>query len=1207
MRRLLMAVTLCSLSLLGSVASAAAASPWWHMTSGSRPGHLQPGVARDEVQEIAVGAVEVEPGLELAIFELKVKGVVLGFFANEPVAKNFGLPAATAKNIQTALEGSEAYGAGNVEVLGSEAAVAPLNLTVKSVGADNDRTVPPIEIDFSGGIGTGGATVAAEAHPDGQIYVTAANLGDASTSGEVTVTATVPAGLEAVSVHGLSGVGAVETGPGNDGPVACTLGSSSVCSFNGILPPFHQIEVSVGVVVKGAHSGEPTQGSVSGGGPAPASTASQITVSDEPTPFGVSEYALAAEEEGGTTDRQAGSHPFQLTTTLALNQAISYSKHRGELPVPAELPKDLRFNLPPGLIGNPTPFPQCTIKDFETKVNTNTGQDGCGAQTALGVARITISEQRFIGLETFVAPLFNLEPARGEPARFGFFAHGNPVILDTSVRTGGDYGVTVSVPNIIQTVGFMKSEVTFWGVPGDSRHDNARGWGCIFEGLGWPANQRPACNPSESRNPPPLLSLPTSCLGPLQSTVEADSWRERGTVLFTQLGEAIPALGGCNRLPFSSSISVAPDSQAGSTATGLTVGIHVPQEEALNASGLAPAQVKDTKVVLPAGVALNPAAADGLQACGDIPEPGRPEGQFGLHEDANSACPEASKVGTVEIKTPLLPNPLVGAAYLAAQAQNPFGSLVALYIEVEDPISGSLVKLAGEVKPDPVTGQLVSTFANTPQLPFEDFKLHFFGGSRAPLATPALCGSYSTTASIAPWSGNEAVDSSSTFQITSAPNGGPCSNPLPFSPSLTAGSTNIQAGAFTPFTTTMSREDGQQSLQGIQLHMPPGLSGLLTGVKLCDEAQGNAGTCGPESEIGETIVSVGVGGTPFSVKGGRVYITGPYEGAPFGLSIVNPAKAGPYDLENTPENHPACDCVVVRAKIAVDRVTAALTITTDNTGPYKIPTIIGGIPLQIQHVNVAITRPGFTFNPTNCSPMAITGSVQSTQGASSELSVPFQVTNCATLAFKPGFKVSTSGKTSRAKGASLSVKLTYPKAPFGSQANIKSVKVDLPKQLPSNLKTLQKACPHQTFEANPASCPVESRVGTAKATTPLLPVPLTGPAYFVSYGGAKFPELVVVLSGYGVTLDLHGETFINEHTNVTSSTFHTVPDAPVGTFELTLPQGKYSALAAPAPLCGKKLAMPTRFTAQNGAVIKRSTPISVTGCARHKAKKKRRR
>jgi hypothetical protein len=318
--------------------------------------------------------------------------------------------------------------------------------------------------------------------------------------------------------------------------------------------------------------------------------------------------------------------------------------------------------------------------------------------------------------------------------------------------------------------------------------------------------------------------------------------------------------------------------------------------------------------------------------------------------------------------------------------------------------------------------------------------------------------------------------------------------------------------------------------------------------------------------------------------------------------------------------------VVVRARIEVDPITADLTITSDNEGPYKIPTILDGIPLEIQHVNVTINRPGFTFNPTNCSPMSISGSLNSTEGATDALSVPFQATNCARLSFKPQLSVSTSAKTSRKDGANLRVKLVYPKLPFGSQANIASVKVDLPRQLPSRLTTLQKACVDKVFDANPGACPADSRVGMAVATTPLLPVPLNGPAYFVSHGGAKFPELIIVLQGYGVTVDLHSETFIDK-SGITSSTFRTIPDVPVGTFELTLPQGSFSALAANGNLCRptrtalvkrtvkimvngrtktvtrkvhetlpSSLQMPTAFTAQNGAVIHESTPISVTGC-----------
>ena len=411
-----------------------------------------------------------------------------------------------------------------------------------------------------------------------------------------------------------------------------------------------------------------------------------------------------------------------------------------------------------------------------------------------------------------------------------------------------------------------------------------------------------------------------------------------------------------------------------------------------------------------------------------------------------------------------------------------------------------------------------------------------------------------------------------------------------------------------PADTTISREDGQQNLQSVQLHYPPGLSGLLSGVPLCSEAQANAGTCGPGSLIGETIVSVGLGGDPFTVTGGKVYLTGPKNGqalpgqhgcAPFGLSIVNPAKAGPFDLQ---EGRP----VVVRAKVEVDPHTAALTITTNRRLSYAIPTIVEGIPLQIKHVNVLVNRPGFTFNPTSCAKMAITGAIDSAEGSSLPVSVPFQVTNCANLKFAPKFAVSTSGKTSKADGASLTAKLSEPNAPQGTEANLAKVKVDLPKTLPSRLTTLQKACTNAQFEANPAGCPAASKIGYATVTTPLLPVPLTGPAIFVSHGGEAFPSLTIVLQGYGVTVDLVGSTFISR-AGVTSTTFKTVPDTPFDTFELTLPEGRYSALAVNLPasakysLCGQKLSMPTAFVAQNGAEIHGTTPIGVTGCAKAKA------
>jgi uncharacterized repeat protein (TIGR01451 family) len=1019
----------------------------------------------------------------------------------------------------------------------------------------------------------------------GTLVVSASNLGDAEIDGssaKVTLRDVLPSGLVAKSATGkINGVAGFI---GLRGPVGCSVVSGSLveCVFEGKLPPYEQLEAEIGVeVLANAESGEANEVTVSGGGAPGAALKRPIVVSGAPTPFGVSDFEQVASNEDGSLDTQAGSHPYGITTTFDLNRtAIA--------PYQPSMPKDLNFNLPPGLIGNPTPFPQCSDAAFVT-APPGGGEwvNKCPADTAVGVATVTIYATGVFNLITLSTPVFNLKPAVGEPARFGFQSLSARVILDTSVRTGGDYGVTVSTSNVTQVVAFLGSQVTFWSVPGDPIHDQSRGWQCVAGGIWTLVLGLGPCNALGQFSPPPLLSLPTSCTGPLQTTMNTDSWQAEGVFTPPLASLVAPSLDGCNRLPFAPSIKVAPDGQAGSSPSGLTVGIHVPQDALLSPTGLAESNVKDTTVTLPAGVALNPAAADGLEACS--------EAQVALSVDAFPLCPEASKVGTVEIKTPLLPNALNGAVYLASQNANPFGSLVALYVVAQDPISGTLVKVAGEVKPDPVTGQLVSTFKDTPQLPFEDLSLHFFGGSRAPLSTPALCGGYTTRAAIAPWSGNVAAEPSSEFLILSGPNGSPCANPLPFSPSLTAGTTSIQAGGFSPFTMTMSRPDGSQNLQAVQLRMPPGLLGTLAGVKLCGEARANAGTCGPESLIGHTTVSVGVGGNPYTVVGGEVFITEGYGGAPYGLSIVNPAKAGPYDLGR----------VIVRAKIEVDPTTAALTVTTDDTGPYKIPTILDGIPLQIQHVNVSIDRPGFTFNPTNCSPLRIGGSLTSDQGAVQALSVPFQITNCAVLAFKPKLTAKTNGKTSRANGASLSVKLTYPAGPF--DANISKVKVDLPKQLPSRLTTLQKACPAATFNANPAACPSASIVGHAKATTPVLPVGLEGPAYFVSHGGEEFPQLIIVLQGYGTTVHLVGDTFISK-AGITSSTFKQVPDVPVGTFELTLPQGKYSALAANGNLCTtRKLAMPTSFVAQNGAVINTSTPIVPTGCSKkaHKTGKHR--
>ncbi len=1204
------------LLILAFAAPAAEAnSPWWHLTSGARPSYLHAGAGKPavpgeaELQEVKLPLETYEGRPEQGGLVLSVGGKQVKELFTEPTAKEIEFTALTAANVKTALE--TVYK--DVQV-SEETKANVLTLHIESDAGE------PLEASNPFGVG-GKPTVTivnpgkaeVPATPDGEVYVTAENLGDANVEGGES-----PVLFKDVLPKGLKAVAVTATKPEREGdfhkrePIPCSLSSSggvttATCTVGKALAPFDklvpydQIEMRIGVDVQAGAESEPQQNevSISGGGAQPATLRRPVTISDAPVPFGVEDYEMALEEEGGASSTQAGAHPFQLNTTIALNQLADINPSGSEKPevtVP-ELSKDLNFNLPPGLLGNPTPIPQCTIKEFFETVHAQ--ENRCPPDSAVGVAVATVHEPAVVGTVTLTEPVFNIEPRVGEPARFGFYVviANAPVLIDTAVRTGSDYGVTVSVNNITQTAAFLSSEVTFWGTPGDPRHDGQRGWGCLYQAR--EASSVQSCTPAAEQHPKPFLSLPTSCTSALSSSVQGDSWDAPGAFFeVTHAFEPSQPLGGCNRLQFAPEIKVAPDGQEASKPTGLTVDVHVPQEVNENAAGLSSSNVKDITVAFPQGVTLNPSAADGLQAC--------PEGAVGLLPGQGAQgeplftptlpeafCSDASKIGTVTIKSPLLPvgQPLQGALYLATPApngeaaHNPFNTLLAMYIIAKDPVSGVLVKLPGKAVLDPLSGQITATFENNPQLAFEDAEIHLFGGERAPLASPAHCGTYTTSASFTPWSGTAPVSSSSSFQITSGPNGSPCPPAaLPFSPSLTAGSTNINAGAYTPLTTTINREDGSQQIQAVSLHMPPGLSGILKGVELCREAEANAGTCGPNSLIGHTIISVGLGADPFSVTGGQVFLTETYKGASFGLSIVNPAVAGPFDLGK----------VIVRAKVEVDPHTAALTVSTDESGPYAIPHILDGIPLQIKHVNVLIDRPGFTFNPTSCNPQAITGTIKSAEGAAAPVSTPFQATNCSSLKFAPKFSVSTAGKTSKAQGASLKVKLSYPSAPAGTYANVAKVKVSLPKQLPSRLTTLQKACTAKAFEADPGSCPKESIVGQAKVLTPLLPVPLTGPAYFVSHGGEAFPDLTIVLKGYGVTVDLVGSTSIKN--GITTSTFKATPDVPFSSFELTLPQGKFSALAANANLCKSKLTMPSEFQAQNGALFTQQTKISVTGC-----------
>jgi hypothetical protein len=1041
----------------------------------------------------------------------------------------------------------------------------------------------------------------------GTIDINVFNVGAAASSGPITVTDTLPPGVTAKEAGELHFIFAPEPEEpfitnvrwecSGNGPGKAVAGATTVTCKNtsempsieggGDLPekqsrgPFYDPEIGIAVEVGHEEGTAVNHVTIAGGGAlTPASTEDPVTVSSTPAAFGFAQWDAWFSNADGTLDTQAGSHPYEATFNYKLNTVLKGT----ESVLPAET-RNIEVLLPPGFVGDPTAVPQCTHQQLN--------EGSCPADTLIGTTRV-------FAVPGVTLPVYNMVPPPGVPAEFAFTILNVNTLLDSTVRSGSDYGITTNVANVPE-LEVLGDTLTVWGVPGDKSHDPWRGGnagGCTKEEIEHPPVNTGCTSSGEKPILKPFLTLPTSCGEPQKVTIRANSWQHPNAApveksFYLHDSNDIPAgFTGCEHLGFAPTISTASDTTKADTPAGLTVEVKPPLGGLANPVGFSTSDIQNTTVTLPEGMVINPGQAAGLQAC--------QETEATLKEnDGAPVCPLASKVGTDEIETPLLAKPLQGNVYIMQSNPPNLELLVAASGE------GVNLKLVGHVHLTE-QGRLVSTFSGTPELPFTSFRLSFSGGAQAALATPTQCGTYTTTSDFTAWSSPLVADvfPSSSFQITSGTNGAPCPpSPLPFSPQLIAGSTTDQAGGFTDFSLLLQAPDDQQRIQKLQFKVPQGLLGMISQVHLCLEPQAQDGTCSAVSQIGHTVVASGPGPYPLVVPQpgqppAAIYLTGPYKGAPYGLSIVVPIVVGPFTL----------DTQIVRGKIEVDPLTAQITVTTD---PF--PQVIDGVPTDLRTINALIDRPGFMFNPTNCNPMSFSGTAWGTApsgsggpSATAPISSPFQMGSCQALKFKPDFRVSTSGKTSRKSGASLDAKIVYPTGSLGanqasSQSNLRSVKVDLPKQLPSRLTTLQKACTSATFEANPANCPSASRVGTVTAVTPVLPVTLTGPAYFVSYGGAKFPELVFALQGYGVTIYVHGETFISK-AGITSSTFHQVPDVPIYSFELKLPQGPFSALAANGNLCKTKLKMPTTFVAQDGAVIHQATLISVTGCAKTKKK-----
>lgn len=996
------------------------------------------------------------------------------------------------------------------------------------------------------------------------------NVGSKASEGEITVTGGLGSDVHVVALEGL---------PGDE---AVCEPTTVTCTFSNSVGVGGWLMLRVAVTVESDAPGSIANSiTVSGGGAETVEASSEVKLGAQLPAFGVEQFSFEATGFDGKLDEQAGDHP-NLVTVKALVPNVRDAFNDNEPHVPVESIRNLNIYLPVGFLGNPQVTPRCP----EAEIATGGASSACPAASRVGVVvPFIFGQAALLGVgetigNTNAFPIYNVKPDAGYPAEFAFPYNSLTVAMYASVvRRHGIYVLRISVPGVPRVAKLNGFIASFFG---NVKEASVGPGGVIQE-----------------HNTAAFLTNPAACSStPLTAEVEVDSWEKPGV---ESSGETIafPSIKGCEELRLEPRLEAKPDNSLADEPASYGVNLTVPQAPNIFPNRATP-PVKDVQVQFPAGVAVSPSAASGLVSCEETGPDGINLEASGLGADSlphslPGSCPGASQLASVEITSPLLSEHLTGHIYLArpgcgnagqaactpTDAQD--GNLIRLYLEAEAPVVGVNIKLAGQGTLNVATGQITATFQGNPQFPFESLVVTTQGGPQAPLANPQSCGGFVTNADISAWSAPFTPDAG-----VSAPMAiGGCLSPAGLSPEFSAGTVLPVAGGFTPFTMTIRRHDREQDLAGLTLHTPPGLLGKISGVPQCPAAQAAAGTCGAASLIGHTTVSAGSGSQPLW-ETGSVYLTGPYNGGPFGLSIVVPAVAGPFNLGN----------VIVRASIRIDPNTAALTVVSD-----PLPQIIDGVPLRVQTINVTVDRPNFMLNPTSCSAASINATVGGTEGAQPQVASSFAATGCRNLPFKPGFTASTAAQTTKANGASLRVNV----ASASGQANIAKVRVALPKQLPSRLTTLQKACTDAVFNVNPAGCPAASLVGSAVAKTPILNQPLSGPAYLVSHGGAAFPDLVIVLQGEGVTLYLDGKTDIKK--GITTSTFNTVPDAPITSFALNLPQGPHSALAANLPekakrnLCGQKLAMPTTITGQNGAVVTQTTNISIAPCSKHKAKR----
>jgi hypothetical protein len=1067
-----------------------------------------------------------------------------------------------------------------------------------------------------------------------RLAVRVTNVGTKPAFGGVTVTDTVSQGLRILTKEVEGSTRTMIDGEDlrTEARFPCDVSTPAGPPFGGVIectypeevPAEDVLVVNIAVVVEVPDPGvlDENQAEVSGSGLNEESATNPVVL-QQAQPFRFLDFGLGARDVGGEGSVQAGERPSLFTTDLGFPSrlAANIEVRKAELAQPVGYLRSALVYLPLGLAGNPQSTVRCPVVTFAalqanacppaSRIGTITWNNGGNVQSSVQNSSVTPG---FI---------YNMVPEAGYPAEFGFAYFGRAVLLRASVvrigGSGGDYALRVASTGIPKLAADPITQFTlsFWGTP-------------------WSRNG--GVGSTEA-----FLTNPTNCSGPLSSKAVVETWENPGTWVESET-TAYPQLTGCAGLTFSPHLTVQPELSTADTPSGYEAVLRIPQNK--NAiPAVAAAQLKNAKVVLPSGVSLSPSAANGLVGCAqegpqginigssDIgpagedrgnPEatelgngyPGGGNGSLyddGLYHTAAGHCPGASQIGTVEVKTPLLEQPLTGHIYVAkpncspcTEADAADGKLYGIYVEASG--SGVNVKLHGEVSANPTTGQLTATFGENPQLPFEEFRLKFDGGPAAALANPQACGAYATETDMTPWSTPQTPDATpkDTFSIGAGANGSRCVSSEaeePNAPTFEAGTTSPLAGTFSPFVLKVKREDGTQRLERINATLPPGLLGRLAGIPYCSDAQiasastrsGTEEIAGPScpaaSEVGTVTVAAGPGTKPYYVHG-HAYLAGPYKGAPLSLEIITPAVAGPFDLGT----------VAVRTALNVNEETAQISAKSD-----PIPRILDGTPLDVRSISLELKRDQFTLNPTDCETASIRGEVVSAAGQTAALSNRFQVGGCGALAFKPELKLAFSGQTKRTGFPAVKAVLTQPK---GENANISGATVILPKGMLIANAHINNPCTRVQFNSTSVpggGCPAKSILGTAKVWTPLLEKPEEGNVYFRSNGGErKLPDLVVALRGQ-IPLQLVG--FIDSvgekgaEVRRVRSRFLNLPDAPVSRFELKLSGGKKGLLQNSTNLCKGKSPAKFQLAGQNGKAYDTEPNVQV-GCRKGKKKQK---